>query len=189
MEDLSLITSTVAYLTGLPSSIVGLLFGAGMLFRSKLRDYKDKQVRVIKTEVEMQLDFIYSSAYKEMESRVYYLHHKGETSIEVRHREDIEKVPFGAYKTGYKDSLKEVAFKQVLPCILAKIEDDKKHYKGKRYQQYVQDTGEDIQATFVGALGRKVGITEFSQFVEEDALNVKRFVDMYGKIIRRARGK
>ena len=193
MDETTILGAIVERVTGVPASVSVLVLGLGSYIRDKIKrrreERRERQDRAMKSEVERQLDFIYSAAYIDMESRVYHLHHKGEKDLEVRRREDIERVPFGAYKTNYKDSLKEVAFKQVLKCIMGKLKDDKKHYMGKHFERYVMDTGEDIQKTFVGALGRKVGITEFSKFVEEDTLNIKVFQDMYGKIIRRARGK
>jgi hypothetical protein len=166
VDEFSVLINFVKLLD-MPPSVVGALFGVSMYMRGKLRDKK----------------------YKEMESRVYDIHSRGKASVEVRSERDIEQVPLGAYKTSYKDAIKEVAFKIVLPCIIDKINKDKTHYTGKHYEQYIVDCGQDIHHSFVSALGRKVGITDFSNYIEEDALNEKVFIDMYGKIIRRAREK
>jgi hypothetical protein len=143
----------------------------------------------MKTEVKRQMDYVYSTAYKEMESRVYSLHRGGAKDIEVRHKEDIIHTPLGAYKGGYKEALKEVAFKIIYPCIMDKIRNDKKMYSGKKYRTYVSDSGQDIYHSFIGYLGRKVGITEVSRYVEEDILTEKMFAEMFDKIIRRARAE
>jgi len=171
----------------MPPSVVGAVFGAGMWFRSKRRDKKSMNDRSIDLEVGRQMDYLYSKAYKAMEDRVYYIHSKGEKTIEVRSNDEIIDVPLNAYKTGYKDALKEVAFKIVKPCIIDKLHSDKAHYNGKHFSMYVVDTGEDIRNSFTSSLGRKTGITEFSNYIEEDVLNEKVFQDLYSKIIRRVR--
>jgi len=73
----------------LPPSVVGLLFGAGMYVRSKLREKNARIDKSSEREVKQQLDYIYSKAYKEMEQRVYHLHSKGQLSVEVRSERDI----------------------------------------------------------------------------------------------------
>ena len=142
-DEFDLVMNLVKVLD-MPPSVVGGVFGASMYFRSKMRDKKDKGERAIDLEVGRQMDYLYSKSYKEMESRVYNLHSKGDKTIEVRAKEDIEQVPLGAYKTNYKEALKEVAFKIVKPCIIDKIHSDREHYNGKHYKQYTIDSGEDL---------------------------------------------
>ena len=182
----------------LPPSAVGGIFATGMFIRSKMKKHKEKVEEVAKAkkeevdrkrdlEVGRQMDYIYSKAYLDMESRVYNIHLKGKKVIEVRINEGIEDVPLGAYKVGYKEALKEVAFKIVKPCIIDKLHSDKIHYLGSDYEMYIVDTGQDIHHSFTSALGRKTGITEFSEYIEQDVLTERVFYEMFSKIIRRAR--
>ncbi len=191
LEEITLIEKAVIMFTGLPSSVVGLVFSLGLVARSKYRKWQtekqSRRERILHAELKRQLDFVYSEAYKDFESQIYYRHDKGETDIDVRHRESIDKTPFGAYKTSYKDALKEVAFKIVLPCIEDKLTDDKKLYLSSSFESYTASTGEDIRNTFIGALGRKVGTSTISDHVEEDTLTTPRFIELYKKIILRAR--
>ena len=186
LDEFDLLLNVVKVLD-MPPSVVGAVFGASMWFRSKRREKIETGERSIDLEVGRQMDYLYSKGYREMESRVYNIHSKGDKTIEVRSNDEIEQVPLNAYKTGYKDALKEVAFKIAKPCIIDKLHSDKSHYMGKHYDMYVVDTGEDIRNSFITALGRKVGVTEFSNYIEEDVFNEKVFCDLYGKIIRRVR--
>ena len=172
-----------------PPAVVGAVFGVGMYIRSKVREKRDRIDRSSEREVKQQMDYIYSKSYKEMEARVYHLHSEGKTTVEVRSEREITQVPLGAYRTSFREAIKEVAFKIVLPCILEKLQDDKEHYLGKHYKQYCVDMGQDIHDSFVSALGRKVGITDFTAYIEEDALSEKVFIDMFSKIVRRIREK
>jgi len=139
-------------------------------------------------EVGRKLDFKYSEAYKFTSRRVHELHKHGEKVIEVWHKGEVDHAPFKSYLDIYKDALKETAFKIVKPCIMGKLIDDRHEYMGKGdYSQYLVDSGEDIHKTFISVLGRKVGTTEFTDAIEDEVLSKSSFIEMYEKIIRKAR--
>ena len=193
MDEISLTGWAIQHFTGIPASVVGLTFAGGSYLRNKYKTYAEKKnerwIRDMDAEVKRQLDHIYSVTYKAMESRIYNKAKNRETFVLVRNEKDEEQTPLGAYRTGYKDAVKEVAFKKVLPCIMDKVVDDYKRYNRDDNVKYIVDTGEDILHSFTSSLGRKVGICEISLEIEEEILTQKLFVDMYSKIIRRARGK
>ena len=188
MEEIDFAVKIFQWLN-LPNGVVGILFTVGMYIRSVSRQRNDRFKEFVELEVKRKLDYIYSKAYVEMEQRVYDIRskHGNGALITVRRNDGVEDVPLGAYKTGYKESLQEVAFKIILPCVVGKIIDDKRLWKGKHWKQYTVDTGTDIQQSFTTRLGRKTGITDFSGYIIEDALTEDVFVEMYSKIIRSLR--
>jgi hypothetical protein len=185
-------------LLDLPPAVIGALFGVGMYVRTKLmkreevlkelrEKAEEKRERVLRTETHRQLDFKYSEGYKGLEKRIHHLHKQGEKSVEVRHNGEVDFAPFKSYLDAYKDALKETAFKIVFPCILNKLIDDKHLYMIEDYHQYIVDSGGDIHKTFISVLGRKAGATDFSDYIEEDVLSEKSFIEMFEKIVRKAR--
>ena len=196
MEEVSFIGNAISTITGISTPVVFTVWSLGAYIRGKIKDrradrkkksYKEWRARM-ELEVERQLDFIYSRAYKGMEERVFNHHELGAKTVLVRYEDRTVDSPLGGFRTAYKEAVKETA-DIVKPCIMNKLENDKERYDVDDNEKYVLDTGEDIEQSFIGTLGRKIGISGISIDVEQDVLGVKVFQDMYGKIIRRARGK
>ena len=208
MEEIKWLFDILKYLD-LPNGVVGAIFGVAMFLRSakskrdkrveEVREINEKAIedkrkidekrrdRILNDEVGRQLDFKYSEGYKGMEKQIHDLHNKGLRSVEVRHNGEIDSAPFKSYLDSYKDSLKETAFKIVKPCIMGKLTDDRELYMREGQDQYVIDTGVDVHKSFISSLGRKTGTTDFSEYIENEVLGEQGFIDMYRKIINKAR--
>jgi len=197
MDEVSLGIQLIKFLD-LPSGVVGVLFTGGMIIRSLYRRRKEgkekakevkaeKRDRLLDGEVGSQLDFKVSDAYKYMSDRVFELNKAGDLEIDVWQKGKTTPAPFGKFLEHYHSALKEVAFKIVKPCIINKLKDEEDEYMGEDFHKWLVDTSEDIQKTFVSRTGRKIGTTEFCDGIENEILNKEHFLDMLGKIIRKAR--